>query len=438
MISRNILNYNNIFRLGFCYAMIFVIPIVDSSSNVLSQEKTSVSKENNSPRNPGGGLTAEQISQLEALGYLSGYVPPPEKTNVTIYNKEKAYDGLNFFSSPHKPSAYIVDMQGNTLHEWSRNIDEVWPEKNFDGVEHTKFWRRVYLYPNGDLLAIFENIGIVKLDKDSNILWKNDNRAHHDLEVLENGDIWVLTNKLNSIPRIAGDVPVQEDYLTLMDQNGKILKEISLLASIENSEFQSIMKRQMNFKNPEKQPAFDIFHTNTLEVLDGRVEHILPEFRKGNILTSFRTLDAIAVVDQKSGLAVWVYQERFRGQHDPKVLESGNMLLFDNFGSGEASIVLEYGLENMDVVWSYSGTSESPFYSIGSGTAQRLLNGNTLITETQQGRAFEVTREKEIVWEFFNPNLVGANKELIAAIWEMIRIEKTYSLNWINNNARHP
>ena len=114
------------------------------------------------------------------------------------------------------------------------------------------------------------------------------------------------------------------------------------------------------------------------------------------------------------------------------------MLLFDNFGRGEASIVLEYNLENMDVVWSYSGTSESPFYSIGSGTAQRLLNGNTLITETQQGRAFEVTREKEIVWEFFNPNLVGANKELIAAIWEMIRIEKTYSLNWINNIARHP
>ena len=35
--------------------------------------------------------------------------------------------------------------------------------------------------------------------------------------------------------------------------------------------------------------------------------------------------------------------------------------------------------------------------------AQRLPNGNTLITEGADGRIFELTAEKEIVWEYVNP-----------------------------------
>jgi len=34
------------------------------------------------------------------------------------------------------------------------------------------------------------------------------------------------------------------------------------------------------------------------------------------------------------------------------------------------------------------------------GYAQRLPNGNTLITESSFGRFFEVTKEGEIVWEY--------------------------------------
>ena len=43
------------------------------------------------------------------------------------------------------------------------------------------------------------------------------------------------------------------------------------------------------------------------------------------------------------------------------------------------------------------------FFSELCGTCQRLPNGNTLITESTRGRAFEVTPDKEIVWEFVSP-----------------------------------
>ena len=51
----------------------------------------------------------------------------------------------------------------------------------------------------------------------------------------------------------------------------------------------------------------------------------------------------------------------------------------------------------LEVVWSYSFIH---FFSTNISSAQRLPNGNTLVTEGNPGRIFELTPEKEIVWEF--------------------------------------
>ena len=43
------------------------------------------------------------------------------------------------------------------------------------------------------------------------------------------------------------------------------------------------------------------------------------------------------------------------------------------------------------------------FYSPLISSAQRLPNGNTLITEGSGGRMIEVTSEHELVWEYISP-----------------------------------
>ena len=52
--------------------------------------------------------------------------------------------------------------------------------------------------------------------------------------------------------------------------------------------------------------------------------------------------------------------------------------------------------------------STAPFIS----SAQRLPNGNTLITEGSDGRVFEVTREHEIVWEYICPYRTAENGKM--------------------------
>jgi hypothetical protein len=56
------------------------------------------------------------------------------------------------------------------------------------------------------------------------------------------------------------------------------------------------------------------------------------------------------------------------------------------------------------------------------GSVQRLPNGNTLISESENGRAVEVTREGRVVWEFCNPHRAGDHGELVAVLFEMIRL----------------
>ena len=65
----------------------------------------------------------------------------------------------------------------------------------------------------------------------------------------------------------------------------------------------------------------------------------------------------------------------------------------------------------MELVWEYTaehsgylGGDPARFYSRYKSAAQRLPNGNTLITESNCGRMLEITREHEIVWEYINPN----------------------------------
>jgi len=61
-------------------------------------------------------------------------------------------------------------------------------------------------------------------------------------------------------------------------------------------------------------------------------------------------------------------------------------------------------------------------YSPEAGSCQRLPNGNTLITDSEKGRALEITAEKQPVWEFVSPHRAGTRGELVATLFEVVRI----------------
>jgi hypothetical protein len=156
-----------------------------------------------------------------------------------------------------------------------------------------------------------------------------------------------------------------------------------------------------------------------------------PAFKAGNVLISIRTLDLLAIVDLEKKKAVWTLEGSWRRQHQSTVLANGNMLLFDNRGTRGESRVIEFDPVSGQEVWMYKGTAEKPFFSKTCGSSQRLPNGNTLITESDNGTAFEVTPDKTIAWEFVNPHRAGDNDEFIATLFEVVRLAPDFPLDWL-------
>lgn len=369
----------------------------------------------------------QEIMRLEAIGYLSGSTEASSRTGVTIYDVKRAQPGLNFYTSGHAPEAVLMDMEGRVLHRWRADVLSVWPDYPKPWLHSgAGFWRRAHLDPNGDVIAIFEGLGIIKIDKDSNLLWASGVRAHHDLEILPNGDVLVLTREGRVIPRIDVQKPVLEDFVSVLDGgDGHEKQRISLLEAFEQSEFNA-------YWNPATRFFGDLFHTNTLELLDGSIEDTHPEFSAGRVLVSLLIPSTIAVIDLDTGRAVWAKQGDFVRQHDPKVLSNGRLMLFDNGGKRKFSRVIEFDPEYPDKpIWEYVGDEDSPFYSPSCGTAERLPNGNTLITESDGGRAFEVTPDQEIVWEFYNPHRAEGDDSLIATLFEVVRLSEDFPTAWI-------
>lgn len=368
----------------------------------------------------GDGDSARE--QLSTLPYLSGYRPAPPRREVVSHDRDRASPGVNFYVSGHAPWAYLMDMDGKILHQWHRNSTSVWPELN--EMEH---WRKAYLFENGDILAIYQGggNGLVKLDRDSNIVWSYrgdwpSGGPHHDLDVAEDGTIYLLTSgRVKDLHykdlSLAG--PIMEDHVTLLDPRGREIRSVSLLDCLLNDPPEG--------STDGMRRAGDIFHTNTVEILDGRAAARSPMLRQGRLLISIPHLDLVAVVDLAMKKVTWAMRGPWEAQHQPTVLDNGNILLFDNKGGeGGNSRVVELEPASRRIVWSYQRLEPEPFLSKTCGTAQRLPNGNTLITDTESGRAFEVTPAGEVVWDFYNPHRAGDKGELIASLFELTRREK--------------
>jgi hypothetical protein len=366
-------------------------------------------------------LTPEQraeIEKLEALGYADGTRDGGADEIVTLHDLERAGTGYNLFTSGHGSVATLVDMQGNTVHSWEQGFWDTWPRYQVNqGAPGTNHFRRAHLYENGDLLAIFEGRGILRLNSLGELMWGYQGRAHHDMH--PDGDvIYVLTREAHLVRRIDPQRPILEDFIAILDaKTGTGKKRVSLIEAFENSEYDDIWKRK-------RHPDSDIFHTNSIQLLDGELADRVPAFSKGRFLVSMRQLSCIAVVDIDIPKVVWAHTGDYKLQHDPKILDNGNLLLFDNAGPENGSRVVEFDPTTMEEVWSYAGSKDQPFDSRTLGTAERLSNGNTLITESEGGRAFEVTSDGEIVWEFFNPHRAGDNQEFIAALFDVVRVEE--------------
>lgn len=346
---------------------------------------------------------------------------------VTVHDAARVQPGYKLYSSGHEASAYLMKPDGEVVHRWHRPYSTVWTKDS--GVvdplpDANVYFRRMWPFRNGDLLTIYEGAGdtpygygMVKLDRDSNVIWSYFGRAHHDFDVAADGRIYALTHE-NRHKVIEGFEHLAatrlDDYLDVLSPDGTLEKRVSLLEAVAGSPFSHLVHTV-----PVHSVA-DPLHVNTVKVLTPDMAQALPGTEAGQVLMSLRNIGAVIVVDLERETAVWALRGPWYGQHDPDILPNGNMLVFDNVGNfmmpGGKSRILEVDPRSVEIVWSYAGTEERPFDSDIRADQQRLANGNTLINESNGGRMFEVTPAGEVVWEYVNPVRRGDRDQWIPIV----------------------
>ena len=123
--------------------------------------------------------------------------------------------------------------------------------------------------------------------------------------------------------------------------------------------------------------------------------------------------------DRGTGNDRKLYQQHHTHWIEPGLPGAGNILIFNNglgrgyssvdeivppaSSSGAYTITGNAAFGPTAATWTYVGSPTSSFFSGEISGAQRLPNGNTLITEGVKGNLFEVTSAGEIVWRYVNP-----------------------------------
>ena len=362
--------------------------------------------------------TVAPLAVLKSLPYVQASLDPESDVRgVVIFDSVQAQPGVNFYNERGQSRAYLMDMQGDVIHEWTYRYPGP------DGLHGN--WHNAELLSDGSLLVVVENYALLKIDRCSELIWSHKARVHHGVTVDNRGDIYSMTWELVDAPDIHPSRKVLDDRITVFTADGILKDEMSVLDLLRDSPYEHLLPIISDRLFPDD-AELDLFHMNHVEVFDGRLGHLSSIFEQDNLLVSIRHLNAIAIIDGRGRNIVWLWgPNNLAMQHHPQLLPNGHIVVFDN-GTERPSRVIELDPVRRDLVWTYANET---FFSSWGGSVQRLPNGNTLITETTSGYATEVTPDGEVTWRFANPNVDDDGQR--GNIWRMTRFLPT-DLSFLN------
>jgi Arylsulfotransferase (ASST) len=332
---------------------------------------------------------------------------------VTVYDRSKAYDGYMLLATGAGATVTLLNNDGRVLHAWRKPYHELRDEsaaQPFPVPERSIYFRDAQALPGGDIVAIYEGAGdtpwgygIVKLDNDSNVIWKNLGSFHHTFDFTPDGGVVALSHRIQTEPfeDTVMPVPYIDDEVVWLDGQGRVQQTVSILGAFRHSPYEKLTTRwSEQFFVRENG---DYLHTNDVEYIDAAKAKVLPFAREGDVLISLRSQSLLAVIDPKAKAVRWAKRGTWLAQHDPDVLENGHLRLFDNLGdlATGGSRVIEFDPQTDALVWEYRSYGDRFLHSYLRSSSQGLPNGNILITESDKGHVLEVTHDKELVWDYF-------------------------------------
>ncbi len=376
------------------------------------------------PGEPDTRIDEERFRQLRALGYVTEIEIDPasrNKTGVTFHDPGRAYQGINAFCSENSGTFRLMDMEGRVLRSVTVEVAE---PRYADNI--CKLAER---YDDESVVMLVERTELVRVGLDSSVVWRWPGNYHHDVEVSSGGTVHAIRSIVDrSVPDLHPRRKIMDDAIVELSPAGETLRVFSLVDMVRFDPGLWLEAREVARTARPGTPgseSIDVFHVNTVELVRERIpigEGLV--FERGDILFCARNLDLIGVIDAKSGRIKWHWGSGELGHpHMPTLLPDGRVMVFDNGPKRGYSRVLSVSPATSQVVWEYKAKPPRAFFSRTRGSAEPLPNGNVLITESDRGHVFEITADGQVVWEYWNDDVLADGKKR-ATIFRMTRLDR--------------
>ena len=203
----------------------------------------------------------------------------------------------------------------------------------------------IFRYSNGDILVVFHcrycflsrngisRNGIARIARDGQPVWYQKGNGHHVPHVTDDDVAFVPDTRIVEGPIVVNFMKQQRiilacqrlkhDFIRVVDGDGRLLEEISVLDAIIKSPYVSFLRSKHHC---------DPLHLNSVHTLGE--DALGPNgIGPGDLVVSLKNLNAFGILDRDSHRLKKLVHGGFIGQHHVTHLADSRFLMFDNYGT---------------------------------------------------------------------------------------------------------
>lgn len=345
---------------------------------------------------------------------------------------------LSTYDSKSKSSVVKLKRIGDkkVIYQWSPNLEQI--KKVL--ISKSEFWNNAktqnlrLFHPllSSDGSVVFHNYvsPLIKIDKNSRVVWIKNGLFHHSLEFDAEGNIWVSSMDKHSkaLPKVLGDF--NDEHITKISPDGELLFNKSITKILIENGYSGLMLGVGDFEE-------DMLHVNDIQPALNSGKY----WQKGDLLISVRNRSTVFLYRPSTNKILWLKVGPWLHQHDVDFIDAVHIGIFGNntVRSEEQERLIDgyndqyiYNFETSELTTPYTEFfKKSGIATPAEGRSAVLKNGDLFVEETNNNRLLRGTTKK-VLWQFVD----RIDQNTVSALsWSRFVTEEEFKkLNFLKHN----
>ena len=345
-----------------------------------------------------------------------------QKTSIKIdYNIQKSTIDTKYIILPrydYNISQSVIELieipTNKILHSWILDYESFFSKEELKKNNYLKTKRFLpyhpYLTEEGNLIFNGTPSNLLKVNPCGEIVAKTKNTLFHH-SINKNHENLFLVPLSEFVGLKEENSSYEENYITYLDENLKVINKISLTKIFVDNNFESIVFGMSKMSG-------DPFHLNDIEPIKSDGEY----WKKGDLFLSLRNLSLIVLYRPSSNKILKVIRGPFFQQHDVDIISDGKIALFNN-----NSKIFKFKRSNIN-------NSNVIIYDFKTNKFQNYLDEELKLInfKTSESGNMHIFPDNSVILEssFQGALVYFDNKKVLRWFFENRNKNKNYYLSW--------